>query len=103
MSQNFRTEILNEAISLINGERNNTYGDPLEDFATTASFWQTYLSRTISLRGELDVRPHDVAVLMSLLKIARMSWSPEKRDHWADLAGYTGCGWDCVMRQDDDQ
>lgn len=101
MSENFRSEILNEAITLINGERNSTYGDPLDDFNTTATFWNTYLRRTLDARGGLDLKPHDVAVMMSLLKIARMSWSPEKRDHWADLAGYTGCGWDCVQRQDD--
>lgn len=100
--ENHRSEILTEAITLINGERNSTYGDPLDDFATTASMWQTYVDRTIHARNGLDIRPHDVAVMMSLLKIARMSWSPEKRDHWADLAGYTGCGWDCVVRQDDE-
>lgn len=98
---NNRTDILNEAITLINGERNSTYGDPLDDFQTTADLWQVYVTRTILARGELALRPHDVAVMMSLLKIARMSWSPEKRDHWADLAGYTGCGWDCVVRQGD--
>lgn len=98
---NNRTDILEEAIRLINGDRNNHYGDPVDDFQTTANFWQVYLMRTMLSRGELDLRPHDVAIMMSLLKIARMSWSPDKRDHWADLAGYTGCGWDCVQRQDD--
>lgn len=101
MTENNRTDILSEAINLINGERNSTYGDPMDDFQTTADLWQTYLSRTINARGGLTIRAHDVAVLMSLLKIARMSWSPTKRDHWADLAGYTGCGWDCVVRQDE--
>lgn len=101
MSDNFRSEILNEAINLINGERNSTYGDPVDDFATTANLWETYLDRIIRQRQGLHLRPHDVAVMMSLLKIARISWSPEKRDHWADLAGYTGCGFDCVQRQDE--
>lgn len=100
MSDNYRTSILEEAIQLINGDRNNDYGDPLDDFKTTASLWQTYLARTIEARGHLMLLPHDVAVLMNLLKIARISWSPEKGDHWADIAGYTGCGWDCVQRQE---
>jgi hypothetical protein len=98
---NHRTDILKESINLINGERNSTYGDPLDDFATTAAMWDVYLARTIEARGTLDIKPHDVAIKMNLLKIARISWSPEKRDHWADLGGYTGCGWDCVVRQDD--
>lgn len=97
---NHRSEILQESISLINGERNSSYGDPVDDFATTADLWQTYLSRIIRHRDGVILKPHDVAVMMSLLKIARISWSPEKRDHWADLGGYTGCGYDCVQRQD---
>lgn len=97
--KNHRSEILEEAISLINGERNNDYGDPLEDFQTTAALWQVYLRRTTLARGELTLLPHDVAVMMTLLKVARLSWTPQKRDHWADIAGYTGCGWDCVERQ----
>lgn len=101
MKDNFRSDILNEAIGLINGERNSSYGDPVDDFATTASFWETYLDRIMRARGGLSIKPHDVAVMMSLLKVARISWSPEKRDHWADLAGYTGCGFDCVQRQDE--
>lgn len=99
-TQNHRTDILNESITLINGERNSTYGDPLDDFATTASMWEVYLRRIAEARGSLTIQPHDVAVMMNLLKIARISWSPEKRDHWADLGGYTGCGWDCVVRQE---
>lgn len=101
MSQNFRSEILEEAINLINGDRNVDYGDPVDDFTTTASLWQTYLSRTMDARGGLYLRAHDVAVMMMLLKVARISWTPDKRDHWADIAGYDGCGWDCVKRQDD--
>ena len=98
---NHRTDILKESINLINGERNSTYGDPLDDFATTAAMWDVYLERTIEARGTLDIKPHDIAIMMNLLKIARIAWSPEKRDHWADLGGYTGCGWDCVVRQDE--
>lgn len=99
-TENHRTDILTEASHLISNDRNTSYGDPVDDFQTTANFWQVYIMRTMLSRGELNLKPHDVAVMMNLLKIARISWSPEKRDHWTDLAGYTGCGWDCVMRQD---
>lgn len=100
MASNPRSEILEEAIHLINGDRNNDYGDPLDDFSTTASLWSTYITRCAMVRGHMALSPHDVAVLMVLLKVSRISQSPEKRDHWADLAGYAGCGWDCVVRQD---
>lgn len=97
--KNHRSDILEEAISLINGERNNDYGDPLYDFQTTAALWQVYLRRIELARGGLSLLPHDVAVMMALVKVARLAWTPNKRDHWADIAGYTGCGWDCVERQ----
>lgn len=91
-----RRLILEEAIELIDGDRNRDYGAPGGDFATTAAFWQTYFDRTIEKRGKLWVRKHDVAICMDLLKISRIAWTPEKRDSWADVNGYTGCGWECV-------
>lgn len=92
-----RRSLLNEAADLVDGDRNNTYGDPIEDFTRTAAYWSTYLNSRIG--GDVHLEPHDVAALMSLLKISRLSWSPGKRDHWADLAGYAACGFDCVERQ----
>lgn len=97
-----RGDLLNEAIGLIDGDRNSQYGDPIQDFRRTAAFWEEYLAGIVEARGGLELKPHDVAVMMDLLKISRIAWSYEKRDSWADLAGYAGCGWDCVVRQDDD-
>jgi hypothetical protein len=97
---NNRTDILEEASALIDGNRDVDYGDPLDNFTTTAELWQPYLERIIHARGGLDLNPHDVAIMMTLVKVARLAWTPHKRDHWADIAGYTGCGWDCVVRQD---
>ena len=100
-----RSALLAEAQSLIDGDRNNDYGDPYDDFSTTASLWETYLNRIIEARGEgeLSLGAHDVAVMMILLKISRLSWTPQKRDHWVDIAGYAGCGWDCIDRPNIDQ
>lgn len=85
---NARSDLLTEAESLVNGDRNAQYGDPRQDFQRTATMWSAYLG--------VDVAPHDVAALMSLLKLSRIRWSPNKRDSWADLAGYAACGWDCA-------
>lgn len=89
-----RTEVLNEANNLINGDRNVDYGDPNDDFRKTAGMWDIYLKSVYEHRDHL--LPHDVAVLMSMLKLSRIAWSPERRDNWVDLAGYAACGWDCV-------
>ncbi len=93
---NTRSAVLAEADRLVNGERNVDYGDPIADFARTADFWTTYLSSVRGLASPLEA--HDVAVLMALLKISRIAWSPDKEDHWVDLAGYAACGADCVER-----
>jgi Domain of unknown function (DUF6378) len=98
-SADVRAGVLFEAEHLVNGDRNNQYGDPIEDFQRTADFWSTYIS---SLAGvDVYLKPHDVAVMMSLLKISRITWSPTKRDHWVDLSGYAACGYDCAEREKD--
>ncbi len=85
---NPRTDTLNKAEQLINGDRNNQYGPPNQDFGRTAQLWTTYLD------GRTHLEAHDIAVMMILLKISRIRWSPEQHDHWIDIAGYAACGHD---------
>ena len=33
-----------------------------------------------------------MAIMMALLKIARISKNPQHMDNWVDLAGYAACG-----------
>jgi hypothetical protein len=106
---NKRSEILRKAESLVNGDRNVQYGDPRSDFRRTATLWEAYLNgvheRHMHVGMPSDViflDEHDVAVLMILLKVSRIAWSPEKEDSWADLAGYAACGWDVAADPDDD-
>jgi hypothetical protein len=96
-----RSHVLRTAETHVNGQRNVEYGDPISDFRTTAELWQTYISRTVEHRGSLALKPHDVAAMMILLKMSRISWSPEVEDHWIDAAGYAACGYDCTIRQSD--
>lgn len=83
-----RERVLNDALELIVGDRNQSYNDPIENFSQIASLWSTYLG--------IEVEPHDVAVLNILQKVSRMMTSPERMDHWTDIAGYAGCGYECV-------
>lgn len=85
-----RSQMLAEAASLVDGDRNADYGDPLQDFRRTAAMWSAYAG--------IPFQPHDVAAMMALLKLSRIRWSPEKRDSWVDLAGYAACGADCIQR-----
>jgi len=94
-----RRSVLMEAADLVDGDRNNQYGDPIGDFRCTADMWSAYLRRRDDVPANFALSPHDVAAMMSLLKISRIGWSPQKRDHWADLAGYAACGFDCAERE----
>ena len=98
MSSQNRTDLLANAERLVNGDRDDQYGDPISDFRTTADMWSAYLERRLG--APVRLLPHDVAALMMCLKLSRISWLPEHEDNWADLAGYSACGWDCVLRED---
>lgn len=79
-----RTNFLNQVGAAINGQREDDYGAPEKNLQRIASLWSTYLG-TI-------VRPADVAAMMALLKIARLSQSLDHKDSWLDLAGYAAIG-----------
>jgi hypothetical protein len=79
-----RQEVLEEAIGLTCGDRNQDYGDPRPNFEDTAAMWSAYKGVTFEA--------HDVAAMMILLKVARLKTSPGKRDNWTDAAGYAGLG-----------
>jgi hypothetical protein len=93
-----RASMLREAESLVDGDRNSQYGDPIQDFQRTADFLSIYLNGRFGT--DIHLRPHDIAILMMLLKISRLTHQFDKRDTWVDTAGYAACGYDCVERQD---
>jgi hypothetical protein len=79
-----RQEILDQAAAIVTMDRNVDYGEPEANFERIAALWSAYL--------ESDLLPHDVAVLMILLKVARIAKTPGIQDHWIDIAGYSACG-----------
>lgn len=79
-----REQILDEAKRIVTQDRETQYGKPEDSFARIAAFWSTYLA--------VEVKPHDVAAMMTLLKIARIAVQPTKADSWTDGAGYLACG-----------
>lgn len=78
-------EILREAATTISSGRQDDYGHAEDSFATIAGMWESYLSARFGEPVEIDGR--DVAMMMSLLKVARDAAS-RKRDNLVDLAGY---------------
>ena len=83
-----RKECLEQAMGCVLRDRNNEYGGPEDSFGVIANFWSVYLGR--------KVYPADVAMMMSLLKIARIKANRGYADGYVDLAGYAACGAECA-------
>ncbi len=79
--------ILEEAQSIIYGEREATYGDPGKNIRIIADYWNTYLiSKGFDFLEGLDY--DDVCNMMVLLKVARLGNTPMHRDSLVDVCGY---------------
>lgn len=83
-----RSDILEKTKSTVNGNREEDYGSPENNFKTIAIMWNAYLHGL--KKSSLD--PWDVAAMMALLKVARIASGNAKDDNWIDLAGYAACG-----------
>ena len=79
-----REDCLKRANACVNGDREQQYGNPENNFNMIASLWSDYLN--------LKITALDVACMMSLFKIARIKGGVVKSDNWIDLAGYAACG-----------
>lgn len=88
-------KLLAHAAELVDGERNAVYGPPVDDFGMTARFWSNWLNRRYP-HLDAQLTATDVAAMMLMLKLTRLSHSPEHYDSWVDAAGYAACGWDVV-------
>lgn len=86
-----REEILDAAREAVMKDRNTDYGNPEDNFQDIANLWSSYLKPVVV------ITPHDVAVMMVLLKVSRLAKSPSKADHWVDIAGYAACGYEAAV------
>ena len=77
-----RAEILEAARVCVCGERERDYGAPEDSFALISRLWTAYLGTPVT--------PKDVAMMMALLKMARIKVG-DKADSFIDLAGYAAC------------
>lgn len=79
-----RSETLDKAKACVCGQRENEYGSPEDNFTAIAGFWSVY-------KG-VEFTANDVAMMMALLKIARIRTGTATDDSYVDLAGYAACG-----------
>lgn len=104
-----RAEILEAAKKCVCGQRVQDYGKPEHNFQTIADFWNDYLDAAhpeLNLKSVAEcvevpaiITPKDVAVMMGLLKVARIA-TGSNPDSFVDLAGYAACAGE-VATQDE--
>ena len=78
-----RQDVLLKAGNLIDGDRHEEYGEAKDNFALIAKYWNGHL-------GLVDfITVRDVAIMMTLMKIARTHGDGRKsRDTFVDICGY---------------
>jgi hypothetical protein len=74
-------DFLSHAIKLVGGDRQKDYGDKVENHNNIAKLWSAYL--------DIPVTAHDVAILMSLLKVARTKLGAVSKDTYVDMSAYS--------------
>lgn len=85
-----RQWLLERANDVVNGGRAEEYGGPEDSFATIAALWTAYARAAGAAADEITAK--DVAVMLALVKVARLAINPDHVDSWVDLAGYSACG-----------
>jgi hypothetical protein len=86
-------DLLDEAKKLIGGDRQTDYGDKLTNHENIANFWSIFL--------KTKVTPHDVAICMALVKVARLM-NQHKKDSYIDMAAYAAIAGEIEARTDKD-
>ena len=73
-------ELLMKAHTLVGGDREKDYGDKVKNHNNIAKLWSAYL--------DVPIMAHDVAIMMTLLKIARTKLGEVSEDTYIDMAAY---------------
>lgn len=79
-----RGDILDAAKDYVTKDRADTHGDAESNFGQIAAYWSSHL--------DTPVTATDVAVMMTLMKLARIKANPQHIDSWVDGCGYLACG-----------
>lgn len=87
-----RKEILEAAEKCVCGQREEEYGTPEDSFRRIAELWTPVIRQCVPPGADVCVLPETVALMMALLKVARLMANPQHLDSWVDLAGYAACG-----------
>lgn len=86
-----RQNFLNAASECVCKSREKEYGNPEDSFTMISKLWSVYLG--------YELASEDVAVMMTLLKIARIALGKFKADSYVDAIGYLACAGEIAGRE----
>ncbi len=88
-----RSSVLDTAKQYVTKDREATHGDMENNFEAVAMLWEQYFN------CEWSFSPVDVAVMMALLKIARLKSNKDNPDNYIDTCGYMACAGELALRK----
>lgn len=103
-----RGQVLTEAHKIINGDRQQSYGNPEDTHGVVAELWNGYLQALAKAKDDGEyapfqfpkLTPKDVALMMVLFKIGRELNGAGCKDNMVDAAGYIALAADMNEEQD---
>ncbi len=78
--------ILLQAEKITNGQRQKDYGNAKSNHDRIAALWTAFLQGR--RHPDSPLAADEVAIMMILMKLARLMWSPGHQDTLVDVAGY---------------
>ena len=88
-----RSSVLDTAKQYVTKDREATHGDMEDNFESIGMLWEQYFSY------EWTFSPTDVAVMMALLKIARLKSNKDNPDNYIDACGYMACAGELALKK----
>lgn len=82
------SEMLQHAATLVGGQRSEDYGDKRVNHLRIADLWNYWLEESRKSGADKRITPYDVAMMMMMVKVARLMHSPGHQDSHVDIAGY---------------
>lgn len=90
-----RAETLDKAKECVCGHREQDYGTPENNFQIIANYWNAFLDAKLSRDPDYVLKREDVAVMMALFKIGRITTGAGSSDSFVDACGYLACAEEC--------